>query len=272
MNTTVPKEENSLRSFPVKILAGVGLLIVGAGILALATGTNLQRKQMPAQQATVQPASAHQSPMLAANETTITAIYFDTSPAVVEIKVTFQSGQSFFGSSYTQSGQGSGFLIDTNGDIVTNEHVVDGATSVQVVFSNGRTVSASIANTDMADDLAVVKVDASAVSGITPLKLADSSTVQPGQTAIALGSPYGLNNSVTLGIVSGLHRTLDQNYTGMIQTDASIQPGNSGGPLLNLSGEVIGVNTAIEGQGTGIGFAVPASVVSKAFSKLEPGK
>ena len=242
------------------LLAAVSVLIVGGAIFVLATGTTLQR-----QQAYAQPATA------LAGESTITAIYAQASPAVVEINVTSQTGTGFRGS-YTQSGQGSGFVIDNSGDIVTNNHVVDGATTVQVKFASGNTASAAVLGKDVADDIAVIKVDASAVAGITPLVLADSTVLQPGQTAIALGSPFGLTNSITVGVISGLNRTIGGGQASMIQTDADIQPGNSGGPLLNSGGQVIGVNTATQGQGTGIGFAVPSSVVKRVLPSLESGK
>jgi len=215
------------------------------------------------------PAGAQGSPTLA-DENAVTTIYANSSPAVVEIDVT-TGGAGLHG--FSQGGQGSGFVVDTAGDILTNNHVVDGATTVQVVFNDGKTASATVLGKDAADDLAIVKVDGSAVSGIKPLVLADSAGVKPGQTAIAIGSPYGLNNSIAVGVISGLNRSVQgSSLTGMIQTDANIQPGNSGGPLLNSTGEVIGINTAFEGQGTGIGFAVPSSIASKALADLKAGK
>jgi S1-C subfamily serine protease len=207
------------------------------------------------------------------NESTVTSIYTNANPAVVEIDVT-QTTNSMFGSS-TSQGQGSGFVIDNQGNIVTNNHVVEGATSVQVKFSTGKTVQGTVAGTDSIDDLAVVKVDASAVSGITPLTLGDSSTLKPGQLAIAIGNPYGLDGTVTVGVISGLNRSIGD-LTGMMQTDAALNPGNSGGPLLNANGAVIGVNTAIEtgmtGSANNIGFAVPSNVVSRVLSTLVAGQ
>ena len=184
-------------------------------------------------------------------ETSIAAIYNQASPAVVEINVTVQE-MGFFGIT-TATDQGSGFLIDTNGDIVTNNHVVEGATSngIQIVLANGTTINnVQILGTDATDDLAVVKVAASAVAGITPLQFDDSGAVQVGQTVVAIGSPYGLVNTLTAGIVSGVNRQITEtdsysgtyiNLTGTIQTDAAINPGNSGGPLLDTNGKVIGV-------------------------------
>lgn len=206
------------------------------------------------------------------NEDAVTAIYNNASPAVVEISVTGTTGGS---RSYFARGQGSGFLIDTSGDILTNNHVVDGATSVRVTFQDGSTADASVVGTDTIHDLALLRVGASAVSGITPLQLGDSSVLKPGQMAIALGAPFGLADSITVGVISGLNRSLGgSSVTGMIQTDAALNPGNSGGPLLNSQGEVVGVNTAIEAQSSarGIGFAVPSNVVKNALPSLSAGK
>jgi S1-C subfamily serine protease len=212
------------------------------------------------------PATADAAPVLF-DADTVTTIYNAASPAVVEIDLTQQSG--FFGS----TGLGSGILIDTQGYILTNNHVVDGATSVRVTLDNGDDVAATVVGKDAIVDLALVKVDAAAVAGITPLTLGDSSAVRPGQMAIAIGNPYGLDDTVTVGIISGLDRSIG-NLTGMLQTDASINPGNSGGPLLDINGLVIGINTAIETSptgATGIGFAVPANVAARVLPDLRAG-
>ena len=249
-----------MKSWTSRIFAALGVVLVSASVFVLATGATFHG----------QPAGAQTSQTLV-DENTITAIYSAASPAVVEIDVT-STGTGLRGG-FSQGGQGSGFVIDNTGNIVTNNHVIDGATSVQIIFSDGKTASATVLGRDAADDLAVVKVDAAAVNGIKPLVLADSAGVKPGQLAIAIGSPYGLNNSIAVGVISGLNRRVDgSSLTGMIQTDANIQPGNSGGPLLNSTGQVIGINTAFEGQGTGIGFAVPSSVVNRALADLKAGK
>ena len=215
-------------------------------------------------------------------ETSIAAIYNQASPAVVEINVTVQE-MGFFGIT-TATDQGSGFLIDTNGDIVTNNHVVEGATSngIQIVLANGTTINnVQILGTDATDDLAVVKVAASAVAGITPLQFDGSGAVQVGQTVVAIGSPYGLVNTLTAGIVSGVNRQITEtdsysgtyiNLTGTIQTDAAINPGNSGGPLLDTNGKVIGVNTEIQNSSDGgIAFAVSSDVLQKVLPNLIKG-
>lgn len=204
--------------------------------------------------------------------TTVTSIYSKASPAVVEIDST-QQNVGFFDQS-TES-EGSGMVIDKNGDILTNNHVVAGATTVTVKFSNGETATAKVLGTDAIKDLAIIKVDASDVSGITPLTPGDSSKVNIGEMAIAIGNPYGYDDTVTVGVISGLNRDISgSNYTGMIQTDAALNPGNSGGPLLDANGDVIGINTAIESTSTGaygIGFAIPINVAEAELSSLESG-
>jgi S1-C subfamily serine protease len=206
------------------------------------------------------------------NADTVTGIYDNASPAVFEIDVAENSG---YFSQLTQ-GQGSGFLVDDQGHILTNNHVVDGATSVKVVLDDGSTVDATVVGTDAIDDLAVISIDPELVKDIIPLQFADSGAIKPGEMAIAIGTPYGLTDTVTVGIISGLNRNVSgSSLTGMLQTDAAINPGNSGGPLLDVNGMVIGINTAIEAQSTGangIGFAVPSNVAQKAIPELIAGK
>lgn len=211
------------------------------------------------------------------SEDTVVAIYQNVSPAVVEIRVTQQT-TTILGSS-NQEAQGSGFLVDNQGHILTNNHVVEQASSVKVVLENGNNVEAKVIGTDVADDLALIQVDTSAMSGITPVTLGDSGTVKPGQMAIAIGNPFGLDDSITVGVISGLDRTLTSSVgrpiTGLFQTDAAINPGNSGGPLLDSQGEVIGINTAIENPMTGaqgIGFAVPINTAKDQLQALLKGQ
>ena len=201
------------------------------------------------------------------DEQMVVSLYEKANPAVVRVETVINTPNRF-GFLFPQSGQGSGFLVDTEGHILTNYHVVHDASTVQVVLPNGETLDAKVAGRSPADDVALLKVDAEDVAGIEPLPLADSSAIEAGQMAIAVGSPFGLDNSVTVGVVSGVERSrpgvLRRPITGMIQTDASLNPGNSGGPLLNSLGEVIGINTSIEANSAfsnidprGIGFAVP---------------
>jgi S1-C subfamily serine protease len=208
-------------------------------------------------------------------EDTVTAIYDAASPAVVEIQVNQRSGGLL--GSFFQEGQGSGFLVDDQGYILTNNHVVNGASSIQVVLDYGSTVDATVVGTDSINDLALIKVDESVMSGVTPLEFADSSNIRPGQMAIAIGNPYGLSDTITVGIISGLNRDIDGlrgTLNDMLQTDAAINPGNSGGPLLDSQGKVIGINTAIEAVSgaNDIGFAVPSNVATRALPLLMAGQ
>jgi 2-alkenal reductase len=193
----------------------------------------------------------------------------------VQITVTLATPTGGLGRPIT--GSGSGFLIDREGHIVTNHHVVDGAERFTVRLSDGRTLPATRLGSSPADDLAVLQVDASEVSDIDPLTLADSSEVRPGQLALAVGSPFQNFNSVTVGVVSGTGRgpasVLRRPIPDMIQTDAALNPGNSGGPLLNSDGEVIGVNSSIRTSSTAvedfrIGFAVPSNTLKDLLPRL----
>lgn len=166
---------------------------------------------------------------------------------------------------------GSGFIYDNDGHIVTNNHVIDGATQVEVTFTDGNTYSARVLGSDSYSDLAVLTITDSTIETLHPLKMADSSKVAVGEQVIAIGNPFGLSNTMTAGIISQLGRLLPTEGSGfsipnVIQTDAAINPGNSGGPLLNTLGEVIGVNTAIRsntGDFAGIGFAIPSNTVNR---------
>ena len=212
----------------------------------------------------------------AANTTglSVSDIYQRTQKGVVEITVTTSQPTNPFGGQQTQQAQGSGFVYDSNGRIITNQHVVEGATSISVRFWNGKTYKAELVGSDPSTDLAVVKVDAPA-SVLTPLTLADSNDVAVGDNVVAIGSPFGLENTVTSGIVSALHRqmTSPNNFSidDSIQTDAAINHGNSGGPLLNAEAQVIGVNAQIEsdsGGNDGVGFAIPSNTVKSIVSEL----
>jgi len=200
-------------------------------------------------------------------------VYERSYRSVVEITATTTGGTQF-GDPEQQQAQGSGFVYDDEGNIVTNQHVVAGAGSISVRFWNGTTYDAEVVGTDASTDLAVIKVDAPA-SVLRPLRLADSSDVQVGDAVLALGSPFGLEGTLTSGIVSALHRQMtapnDFTITDSIQTDAAINHGNSGGPLLDDQARVIGVNAQIESQGggsDGVGFAIPSNTVRSIASQL----
>lgn len=175
---------------------------------------------------------------------------------------------------YHQRGQGSGFIIDPNGIILTNAHVVSGADTVSVTLKDGRTFKGDVRGIDEPSDLAVVKIDG---QNLPVAPLGNSSELQVGDWAIALGNPLGLDNTVTLGIISSLNRSsasvgIPDKRLDFIQTDAAINPGNSGGALLNWQGEVIGINTAIRAEAQGIGFAIPidkAKLIKDALARGE---
>jgi putative serine protease PepD len=196
------------------------------------------------------------------------AVYAAASPSVASVR--------------TQDGSGTGFLVDSNGTIVTNAHVVGTNKQVQVRFDDkGDYHDAQVLSVDASTDLAAIKIDASDAQGIRPLQLADSDNVQVGDSAIAIGYPLGLDRTATAGIISGLERQIESpngfSIDKVIQTDAPVNPGNSGGPLLNAKGQVIGVNSQIAtaaggGEGNvGIAFAIPANTVKKVLPDLENG-
>ncbi len=254
----------------VAVIAGVA----GAGAYAVfGVDSKTVTKVVQAPASTSAPSSITTSPTLTSNSSSIGQVYDRVSPGVVKITVTSQ-GSFSFGGQDTQQAQGSGFVYDRQGHIVTDQHVVAGANSIVVTFSNGQTYKASLVGADASTDLAVIKVNAP--SGLLhPVPVGDSSAVRVGDSVIAIGSPFGLQNTLTSGIVSALHRqiTAPNNYTinDAIQTDAAINHGNSGGALLNARGEVIGVTAQINsesGGNDGVGFAVPSNTVRSVASQL----
>jgi putative serine protease PepD len=264
----MPVVNRRFNSLLVVLIAAILGAAVGAGTYAAFGGrTKTVERQVVATPA--RPAS-NTTGALSVNQ-----IYRDTSASVVEITVKSTTRSQFpFGGSQQSVGQGSGFVYDTDGHVVTNQHVVAGGTSVTVKFQNGKSYSAKVVGSDASTDIAVLKVDAPA-SVLKPLTLADSSAVQIGDGVVAIGSPFGLVNSVTTGIVSGLNRTITSpgRYAipNAIQTDAAINHGNSGGPLLDASGDVIGMNSQIEsnsGANDGVGFAVPANTIRSVASQI----
>ncbi len=213
---------------------------------------------------------------LVSQQNALVSLYQAVSPGVVSITVATDQG----------GGQASGFVFDTQGNIVTNYHVVEGANYIEVAFPSGLKAVADVVGTDTDSDLAVIHVDVPA-SELHPLTIGDSSALQVGDYVIAIGNPFGLNGSMSTGIVSSLGRSMQsmnpsENGTffsagDLIQTDAAINPGNSGGPLLNLSGEVVGVNRAIrsfasteggDALNSGIGFAVSSNIVARVVPSL----
>ena len=169
-----------------------------------------------------------------------------------------------------ERGTGSGFILNSNGSLITNAHVVDGAKTVQVTLKDGRTFEGRVVGTDPLTDVAVVKINA---TNLPTVSLGSSQNLIPGEWAIAIGNPLGLDNTVTVGIISATGRSSSQvgvpdKRVNFIQTDAAINPGNSGGPLLNAAGEIIGINTAIRADAQGLGFAIPIETAQRVANQL----
>jgi S1-C subfamily serine protease len=212
-------------------------------------------------------------PTVATDEQNNIEIYRAFSPGVVNI-TNHSYQQDFFGA-YPSEGTGSGSIIDDRGHILTNFHVVQNASQLEVQIENDK-YPATLVGTDRDNDLAVIKVDVPGGRRLTTITLGTSSGLQVGQKVLAIGNPFGLQRTLTTGIISGLERPLRDSASrrtiqGAIQTDASINPGNSGGPLLNAKGEMIGINTAIyspSGGSVGIGFAVPVDIARKFIPDL----
>lgn len=222
---------------------------------------------------------------------TIPDIVSSVSPAVVRIDTTVKNNagnyfdpffndpffRQFFGEQFrvpsqprVSQGLGSGFIVSADGYILTNEHVISGADTIKVTLAGrNEPYPARKVGADHELDLAVLKIDAG--EELPTIPLGDSDSTRVGDWVIAIGNPYGLDHTVTVGVISAKGRPItieDRQYKNLLQTDASINPGNSGGPLLNLNGEVVGINTAIDAQAQGIGFAIPSSTVKPAFEQL----
>jgi S1-C subfamily serine protease len=241
------------------LLGLLGALVVGLGLGAAAFSVLDDGSTTVVRQVTVEGSDPVVAGGVPASE-----IYDRGSKAVVEISA----------GGAAQRAQGSGFVYDRNGHVVTNQHVVAGASRISVSFWNGVELDAELVGTDPSTDLAVLRVDAPA-GLLSPLALADSSAVDVGDPVFALGSPFGLEGTITSGIVSALHRemTAPNNFQiiDTIQTDAAINHGNSGGPLLDSGGRVIGVNAQIEsesGGSDGVGFAIPSNTVRSIVRQL----
>jgi S1-C subfamily serine protease len=264
----VANMNNKLRL--LTILITISLLAMACGLtsvpIALQAPTSVPTAIVPIQ-APIQVPEA-----LGNEEALLVQLYAQVNPSVVNIIVYTQQGQGI-----APNAQGSGFVYDSQGHLVTNAHVVHGSAKTDVVFSDGTTLHADIVGEDLYADLAVLHVDSLPV-GVQPLIMGDMSQVAVGQSVVAIGNPFGLGGTMTRGIVSALGRTIPALVTSFsipeaIQTDAPINPGNSGGPLLNLQGEVIGVNAQIETGGTssvnsGVGFAIPISIVQHVVPDL----
>ncbi|MDA8194660.1 MAG: trypsin-like peptidase domain-containing protein [Thermaerobacter sp.] len=285
-----------MRALPKTITAAVVGFAVGAGAVsggvytftqlrpAATTQANSSRTPSTSQYATV----ASTSTTLPLGPETISNVVKRVSPAIVKIVATVpQTSISsspyfnpFFGSlfgqniipqqSQIQTDLGTGFFFNSQGDILTNDHVIHGADKIQVyVKGYSKPFTATRVGTDYATDLAIIKINAP--KPMPTLTLGNSNNAQVGGWVIAIGNPYNLSDTVTVGVISAKGRPLtigQRNYTNLLQTSAAINPGNSGGPLLNLAGQVVGINTAVSTQGQGIGFAIPTSTVDQILPQL----
>ncbi len=268
----------------------MGLSLIGLGMMAgYSTRDSGARAAPSTDPVTIPPPSPAQLAEAHALGRTYAGVAAQLSPSVVRISVTQAPSRDhgsdeedpfhgtpferFFGRPrQKQHGLGSGVVIDKRGYILTNDHVVADAVDVKVSFVDGRTVPGKVVGTDPRSDLAVVRVDGVPV---TPARLGDSDKMMVGEQVIAIGNPFGLDHTVTVGVLSAKNRAGFEagQYEDFLQTDASINPGNSGGPLVNIDGEVVGINTMIAGIGTGIGFAVASSMAKPIAQQLiEHGK
>ncbi|MBV8887403.1 MAG: trypsin-like peptidase domain-containing protein [Chroococcidiopsidaceae cyanobacterium CP_BM_RX_35] len=280
------QQRNAVYTFLV--LAGVGA-VLGSCSSSLPPSGSPQAQLSPASPVGSSP-SQNSSPISlppAANSSFIVAAVQKVGPAVVRIDstrtVTTQAPevfddpffQRFFGQNAPPSkeivrGVGSGFIISSNGQILTNAHVVNGVSTVNVTLKDGRTFKGQVLGEDPVTDVAVVKIES---NNLPTVGMGNSSTLQPGDWAIAIGNPLGLDNTVTSGIISAINRSsadvgVSHDPVNFIQTDAAINPGNSGGPLLNANGQVIGINTAIINGAQGIGFAIPINTAQTIAQQL----
>jgi S1-C subfamily serine protease len=264
------------------LLGFVSALVGGAVVVLLLVGLDVvgsdKTKTVVEQAPIAKPSLEGSSRGLTARD-----IYKRDAPGVAYIRaeIVQQSQSPFDFGPQTQQGTatGSGFVIDKSGNILTNAHVVEGATKITVSFGNKESVPARVVGRDVSNDLALIKVDPKDLK-LKPLALGDASTVQVGDPTIAIGNPFGLDRTLTTGVVSALQRKIQApngfTIANVIQTDAAINPGNSGGPLLDAAGRVIGINSQIETGGNGngnvgIGFAVPINTAKKALPQLEKG-
>ncbi len=260
----------------MRLKLSLALTVLVLAALACQIGENAAPSAAAAPTVAIQPPTLPQAGSVLEDQDVLVALFEKVSPGVVAIKTVGEQAGSL----------GSGFVYDDQGHIVTNYHVVEGSSEVEVDFATGFKTYGTIIGTDLDSDLAIVEVEAPAAE-LHPLALGDSDALKVGQSVVAIGNPFGLDSTMTLGIVSALGRTLDSIHAApgggfftagdIIQTDAAINPGNSGGPLFNLNGEVIGVNRAIRTDSTsvsgdplnsGIGFAVSSNIVKRVAPAL----
>src|SRR4051794_12126174 len=277
--TSPPEQRFAVSHIVAGVLGGLIVLVLGSILIAtdvIDTGDTTKEivRQAPISQPATNPAATNSG-------RTVQDIYKNEGRGVVFIQSEGVSGGSdLFGQQQQGTATGSGFVVDKNGTIVTNAHVVDGASKVTVgLEQGGDQIDAKVMGVDNDSDVAVLKIDPNG-KDLTVLPLGNSSKLEVGDPVVAIGNPFGLQRTVTTGIVSALQRQVDAPsgfpINDVIQTDAAINPGNSGGPLLDANGNVIGINSQIQtggGQGSvGIGFAVPVNTVKQLLPKLKAGE
>ena len=255
--TTPPPKRTFRRGFLVALAALTVASGAGGGAAAAAL---IDHGTVTASAGTALPTTSTSTSSTAS--ATAASIYKQDSPGVVTITVNLPNGQAI----------GSGIVLDTKGDILTNAHVLSGGKNIQVAFSDGTTATGTLVGSNTGADLAVIRVSVAA-STLHPLTLGSSASVKVGDSVYAIGSPFGLSGSLTEGIVSNLNQSTPTG-SSLIQTDAAINPGNSGGPLVNALGQVIGVNNSIESPvdgNVGVGFAIPIDQVKQILPSIDGG-
>ena len=271
------KQRSSVSNLIAGALGGLIVLVAGAVLIATDVIDTGDSRTVVRQPAISQPAS---DPAATDGGRTVQDIYREEGDSVVYIESEGVRSDSIFGQS-EGTATGSGFVVDNDGTILTNAHVVEGASDVTVRFEeSGEAIDAEVKGVDADTDLAALKIDPSEVEDLQAIPLGDSSKSEVGDPVVAIGNPFGLQRTVTTGIVSALQRSIKApsgfSISNVIQTDASINPGNSGGPLLDAQGRVIGINSQIAtggGQGSvGIGFAVPVNIAKDLLPQLRRGE
>jgi|WetSurSiteA1Bulk_404760.scaffolds.fasta_scaffold03087_2 S1-C subfamily serine protease len=260
---------------PVRNIILAVLLSSSATIMALKWGLipGYSQKEAPKPAFAFAPAGQQ---TLSGDEETNIRVYSHVSPGVVNITRTIVEYDFFFAPVVTDGGTGSGCILDTEGNILTNYHVIESAESLEVSLPDHTKYRAKVVGFDKQNDLAVIRLASVPKERLHPITLGDSGTLKVGQKVLAIGNPLGLQNTLTTGIVSSLGRRIKTEdgtlVDNVIQTDAAINPGNSGGPLLNTAGEMIGINTSIftirGGGSIGIGFAIPANTIRRVVTEL----
>jgi S1-C subfamily serine protease len=259
---------------PIRLLIIVALLSSAATIMALRWDLipGYSRKEAPEPAFAATPPG---QPLLSSDEEINVQVYKKVSPGVVNITATVVEYDWFF-APYASEGTGSGCILDTDGNILTNYHVIQSADRLEVTLPDQAKYHAKVVGVDKQNDLAIIRLEGAPKDRLHPIALGDSNAMNVGQKVLAIGNPLGLQNTLTIGIVSSLGRRIRTEggdlVDNVIQTDAAINPGNSGGPLLNTSGEMIGINTlifSIRGGGNiGIGFAIPANTIRRVAAEL----